>query len=266
MKKWSILLSTLLIMSFALTACSNSGSSSAQSANQNTKAGSVSKQQNPKQNSKQGQNQQQAQQKAQQEMQKQIKKGLLDDGETVAVVNGSKITGKNYNLVYQSVAQQLYTMAQQQGQSSNSDIAKQQTLNSLIGQTLILQNAKAKGYTASSDKIKTQYDQLAKQYGGQKKLKSMLNSQHMTVDDLKKNISQQIIFTEYENKEIGKPKVTDKEIQQYYDQYSKSQKNAPKLSAVKSQIKQQLEQQKQSQAVASVVDKLKKDATVDIKI
>jgi FKBP-type peptidyl-prolyl cis-trans isomerase (trigger factor) len=204
-----------------------------------------------------------------QKMQAEIKKGLVSNGKTVAVVNGSKITGKDYNAAYQSVAQQVYMTALQQGNSSNSqlaDQAKQQTLTTLVGETLILQDAKSKGYTASSNQIKSQYDAMAKQYGGESKLQSLLKKQNITTNDLKENISKKIVFNTYVSKQIGTPKVSDKEVQQFYDQYSKGQKNAPKLSQVKSQIKQQLIQQKQNQQLQDVITQLKKQGHVSIKI
>ncbi len=260
MKKWTILVSALLLI-FVLAACGSNGSSSSKDSSKNTKSSASASKTNTKASKKQ--------QEAQKQMQQQIKKGMIDDGKTVAVVNGTKITGKEYNSAYQSVAQQLYMTAQQQGNSSNSAIAKkakQQTVQSLVGQKLIIQDAKSKGYKASDKQIKTQYDQMVKQYGGEKKLQSLLKAQNMTTDSLKKNISQQIVFKNYVNKEIGQEKVTDKEIQNFYDQYSKSQKNAPDLKKIKPQIKQQIEQQKQNQAIKKVVDKLNKQGKVDIKI
>lgn len=250
-----------LFMVFTLAACgSNGGSDSSKSsdADQSTHAKASKSSASKKQ------------QQAQQQMQKQIKKGLLDKGKTVAIVNQAKITGKDYNAAYQSVAQQMYMSSQQQGKSvSNTDIAKQakkQTIDSLVGEKLILQDAQAKGFTASKKEVQGQYDKMAKKYGGNKKLQSLLKAHNMSLDVLKKNISHQIVVNKYVDKEIGQANVTDKEIEQFYNQYSKGQKNAPELSKIKPQIKQQLQQQKQSKAIAKVVDKLKNEGKVDIKI
>jgi FKBP-type peptidyl-prolyl cis-trans isomerase (trigger factor) len=261
MKKWTILASTLLLC-FTLAACGSSSHSKSNASSQNSASKANGSSSSDSQASQQ-------QLQAMQKMQAEIKKGLVSNGKTVAVVNGSKITGKDYNAAYQSVAQQVYMTALQQGNSSNSqlaDQAKQQTLTTLVGETLILQDAKSKGYTASSNQIKSKYDAMAKQYGGNSKLQALLKKQNLTTDDLKQNISKQIVFNTYVSKQIGTPKVSDKEIQQFYDQYSKGQKNVPKLSQVKSQIKQQLIQQKQNQQLKGIIAQLKKQGNVNIKI
>ncbi|GGH81394.1 FKBP-type peptidyl-prolyl cis-trans isomerase (trigger factor) [Pullulanibacillus pueri] len=258
MKKWTLTLAALLL-SLSLTACESSGDNASQSSDQEKQASQTESDTNTEN-----------QDESQKQMQEQIQKGLLDEGKTVAIINGTTIKGKDYNITYQSLAAQLYASLLQQGQSTTGDQVseqvKQQTLNTIVGQTLILQDAKAKGYKATADQIKSQYDKMVDQYGSEDKFKAALKKENLTLDEMKENISQQLVFDKYVDKEVGSEAVSDKEIQQFYDQYSKTQKDAPELKDIKSQIKEQLEQQKQNEDLSKIVDKLKKSGKVDIKI
>ncbi|HET7615495.1 MAG TPA: SurA N-terminal domain-containing protein [Bacillales bacterium] len=199
-------------------------------------------------------------------------KGLVDDGKTVAVVNGEKVKGKEYNPILKQIQQvNLMAQARQKGKQKMSKAevykkSKQQALDSLIGQTLVIQDADKKGYKPSQNKVDNKLADLQKQYGGEKKFKKALSQQKMTVDQLKKNIALQMEWKTYVDHEIGNLKVTDKEIQTYYEQYKASAKKPQKLSKVKPQIEAQLKQQKQQQAIAKIVDQLKKKSKIDIKI
>jgi antitoxin component HigA of HigAB toxin-antitoxin module len=196
-------------------------------------------------------------------------KGMVDEDKTVAIVNGEKVKGDQYNPVLQRVESQF----QQQGQNPSDDKiykqAKKQALDSVVGQTLILQDADKKGYKPSDKKVNQMYDQqmskLTKQLGGKKKVNEILKQQHVTTDLLKENIADQLEWDMYLDKEVP-VKVTDKEIKSAYQQYKSNTKKPEKLEKLKPAIKQQLEQQKQQPKLAEIVDQLKKKGDINIKI
>lgn len=196
-------------------------------------------------------------------------KGMVGKDKTVAVVNGEKVKGDQYNPVLQRIESQF----QQQGQNPNDkkvyNQAKKNALDSVIGQTLILQDADKKGYKPSNKKVNKQYDQqmssLTKQMGGKKKVKQILKQQHVTTDQLKENISDQLEWNTYLDKEVP-VRVSDKEIKSAYDQYKKSTKKPQKFETLKSEIKSSLKGQKQQQKLTKIVDQLKKKGDVKIKM
>jgi len=81
---------------------------------------------------------------------------------------------------------------------------------------------------------------------------------------LKSKTAENIQYMKYMAKEIPVKEVTDEEIQAYYDQSAKQGdaggQKLPKLEEVKPQIKQQQKQ------LTKLVEELKKNAKVDIKI
>lgn len=212
-----------------------------------------------------GQDQQQVE-----EMQKKMDEQKLDEDETVAVVNDQEILGREYNSVLGS-SQMMY---QQMGQDPTAeDVAEQireQTLDSLVGQTLLLQEADKKGYKASDEEVKKQLEEMKKQFKDDKEFETAMKQAGMDVNSLEDEIANNIKYTKYIDGEITIDEVTDAEIQKFYDDYA-SQGGAegqepPKLEEVKPQIKQQLEQQKQQEKLVQHVEELKKNAKIDIKV
>lgn len=193
-------------------------------------------------------------------------KGLVDADKTVAVVNGEKIKGKQYNPLLKQF-ERMGGLAK--GNKGGQDVykqAKKSALDAVIGQTLILQDAEKKGYTASKDKVNKQLDQIKENLGGEKKFKKALKKQNVTMDQLKDNVADQLRWNQYVEKEIGKIKVSQKEIQSYYDKYKANAKKPQKLEKIKPIIKQQLTKKKRQEKMADIIDQLKKDSDIEIKI
>lgn len=237
------LFATALLCAFALAACGGGEEDSANNPNEGNgaKDGNEAAEQQAK-------------------MQEQIEKGLVDDDQTVATVNGTEIKGKQYNAVYQTAAMQQMAMTPQNDDEDGdiSGLAKEQALNSLVGQELILQDAEAKGYEPTQKKI----DQhIEKQYGGKEKLKEIVDEQEdLTMDQAEEMIAESVLYDMYVDKEIGA--ISDDEIKSFYEEATANMEDAPKLEEVKEQIEQSVQQQK----VAKIIEQLKKDSDINIAI
>jgi FKBP-type peptidyl-prolyl cis-trans isomerase (trigger factor) len=163
---------------------------------------------------------------------------------------------------------------QQMGQDPTSKEAaeqvKKQTLDSLVGQTLLLQEANKKGYKASDEDIKKQLDETKKQFKTEKEFEAALKKSGMDMKTLEAQIADDIKFRQYVEKEVPAGEISAEEIQKTYDQYAEQGKSSgqevPKLEEVKPQIEQSLQQQKQQEQLAQKVEELKKNAKIDLKI
>ncbi|HET7628886.1 MAG TPA: SurA N-terminal domain-containing protein [Bacillales bacterium] len=197
-------------------------------------------------------------------------KGLVDEDKTVVIVNGEKVKGATYNPILKRI-EQMHLLAQAQKgdqKASKADIykkSKQQALDSVIGQTLLLQDADKKGYRPSEEEVNDRVEQLKQQYGGEKKLKQTLSEQNMTMAELKKNMGMKIEWETYLEKEVD-VNVTDKEIQAFYENYKEKTEKPKKLAEIKPQIKKELERQKKQQKINDIVDELKKKSEIEVKI
>ncbi|MCK6256263.1 SurA N-terminal domain-containing protein [Fictibacillus sp. WQ 8-8] len=213
---------------------------------------------------------QKKQEKQMKEMQKKLEAQKVGNKKVVATVNNEKIKGKDYNQALSSSQMQMQQMGQDPSSKEAAKQIKKQTIESLIGQSLIMQDAKKKGYKASSAEVNAQLEKTKKQYKGEKNFTAALKQANLSESQLKAQIAEGITSQKYIDKEVPADTVTDKEIQDYYNQYAKQGtgkgQKPPKLEEVKPQIKQQLEQQKKQEKLMSHVKSLKKNAKIDIKI
>ncbi|WP_445492655.1 SurA N-terminal domain-containing protein [Niallia sp. 03133] len=254
MKKWMHLL-FIGLLAFVLTACSSNAEG--KKAKENTETNS-------------SQTEQQNQAKQMEEMQKKLEKQKMDENKTVAIVNDKKLLGSDYNALLASTQTQIQQMGQDPTSKEAAKQIKEQTINSLVGQTLLLQDADKKGYTASEDEINKQLDASKKQFKSDKEFNEALKNAGLDMNQLKVQIADNVKFTAYVDKEVKVDAVTDKEIEAYYDQVSQqgssSGQKPPKLEDIKPKIKESLEQQKKQEQLVTKVEELKKQANVDIKI
>jgi SurA N-terminal domain len=247
-----------VIMAITLTACgSNDKGAQSNNSKEQTKTETA-------------QTKQQNQEKQMKEMQKKLDKQKIEAKKTVAIINDEKVSGSDYNMVLSSLQMQMQQMGQDPTSEEAAKQMKKQSIDTLVGQTLIMQEADKKGYQASNDEVEKQLVKMKEPYKEENKFEDAMKQAGLGMTTLKTKIAKNIQFKKYMDKEIPVEKVTDEEIQAYYDQSaqkgSTGGQKLPKLEQVKPQIKQQLEQQKQQEQLTKQVEVLKRNAEVDIKI
>jgi hypothetical protein len=204
------------------------------------------------------------------EMQAKLAEQQVDEDKIVAVINDEELTGFEYNSVLTSIQGQLQQTGQDPTSKEAVEQVKTQTLDTLVSQTLILQKAKEAKLTASKEEIDKEYATIEEQSGGEKAMNELLKAQSMDVKTLKEQIAESIQFEKYQDKVAPAKEVTDKEIQEYYDQAAAQSKESgqklPPLEEASKQIKGMLEQQQQQELLTAHVEELKADAKIELKI
>ncbi|WP_110927299.1 SurA N-terminal domain-containing protein [Bacillus massiliglaciei] len=210
------------------------------------------------------------QQEEQAELQKKMDKQKVDEKKVVATVNDEKIMGAEYNNALSMVQMQMQQLGQDPTEKDAAENVKDQAIQSLVGQRLLIQDADKKGYTASKDEIKKQMSDIKGQYEDDKAFEKALKEAGLTEDEFNVQVEENIKYTKYMDKEIEVKEATDQEVQQYYDQMTAQGKESgqeiPELKDLKPQIVETLEQQKKQEKLAEHVEKLQKDAKVDINV
>ena len=134
------------------------------------------------------------------------------------------------------------------------------TLENLITEKLILQEASKRKVVAGANEIKSEVDKIKKSVEGQgQQLDVLLSAQGMTMDDLNKQIKFQVLL----KKMVGEIKVTDKEINDYMEQNKEALPESTDEAQLKTQIKQQLEQQKNDEKIQKLISDLKAKAKIE---
>ena len=203
-------------------------------------------------------------------MQAKLAEQQVEDDKVVAVVNDEELTGVEYNAALTSIQGQMQQTGQDPTSKEVAGQIKTQVLDTLVNQTLILQKAKEEKITASQAEIDERYATFEEQFGGEDAMKKALEAQNMDLKTLKSDIGDSIIFEKYQDKVVPADEVTDKEVQEYYDQAAAQSKEGgqelPPIEEASEEIKGILQQQQQQELLTAHVEELKKDAKIELKI
>ncbi len=132
-----------------------------------------------------------------------------------------------------------------------------QMLDEMVNEQIIRNEMQKKNIVISQADIDKKIKDLEIQFKNQAGLDQMLALQGMTRDDLRSQIELQLAI----EKIVPTQKVTDQEIQSYYDQ-NQPQYGEELTESVKQQIKNTLLQQKTSKVFSDWFDKVKKQVRV----
>lgn len=136
-----------------------------------------------------------------------------------------------------------------------------QVLDTIITDNLILQEAQKEKVTASSAEITDQINQISDNLKGQgQDLDTALKAQGMTKQDLNDQIKLKVLVDKMAGKDIT---VTDKEIQDSFNQNQSTYSKGTKLESVRDQIKSALTQQKLNTSINTWITNLKSKAKIN---
>lgn len=151
--------------------------------------------------------------------QKELEKQLVKDDQIVAIVNGEEITGEAYNNVLQNLQLELEESGQDLTTDENIEQLKKATLETLVDQTALLQQAKAEELEATQEEIDNEYALIIAQFGDEEALNKALESEGIDAAILKEKIRESIIFQKYQDQVAPIIDVSEEEIQKYYDDF-----------------------------------------------
>ena len=191
---------------------------------------------------------------------------LPADDEVVAVVNGEDVLGKFYN----SVARQMETSLLQTGEDvtapENADLVKTQALTAIVDNTLVIQDAKEKGYEPEEAAVDEQVEGLKSQFETEEALEEALARTGFTMDDIREQLRERMMYDSYVTEELEAGEVTDEEVQEAYDGFAASSEEAPSFEEMEPTIRQSLQEQKQQEAVMVRIEELRESAEIEEKI
>lgn len=203
------------------------------------------------------------------EMQRKLDEQKVKDDTIVAIVNGQEIKGSEYNEALSLSQMQFQQMGQDPTTEETAKQLKEYTLDSLVGQTLLMQEVDKKGYEASEEKINKELDTLKAQYENEEAFEQALKDNNLTLEKLKEQISDTVKYSQYIEKDLNVEEVKEEEVKKYYDQFASSaggSEDTPKYEDIKETLKLQLEQQKTQEKVGTKVDELRQNAEIELKI
>lgn len=137
--------------------------------------------------------------------------------------------------------------------------AGKQILDEMIVEELILQEGDKKKVSISEKELEKKLAEMKDRMGGEAKFKAQLKQSRYTVEEINKQLEIQAIVERILGKDI---KITDEEINKYYEQGKEWQFKDKKLDEVRGQIAETLKQQKYEANLPKWIEGLKKKAKI----
>lgn len=187
---------------------------------------------------------------------------LLAEDDVVAIVNGEEILGEQYNSTYRERKEfEMYT--KESDEEIDNEQVKKITIDGLVGQTLINQEMEKMKKTVSDEEVEAEFENIKSQEGDV--LESLLEQFQWTEADLKLQIKNDLTNARFIQEKTD-VKVTEDEVKSEYERVKKQTEKLPEFKDVKENIEVQLVKQKENQALAKIIEELKKDSKIEIKL
>lgn len=157
---------------------------------------------------------------------------IIDGQEVVAVVNGDKISKNEYENNLQDIEEMLRkyygedALKSEEGKTTLKNI-KEQLLEDMINNLIIEQEAKKRGIEIAKDELETRLDELKNQFGGDQKFEEFLKEQGLSIDDAKKNLTQEMLSSRLFDDVTKDVNVGENEAKEYYDNHKTEFKKSP---------------------------------------
>lgn len=194
--------------------------------------------------------------------------------EVVANVNGEEISKQEFTETYQSAFQRAAMQAQFTGQELDQAQLKKQTVEAMVDQKLLIQEAQSRNLEVTEEEKNSMLEELATQNQLESKdaLISALKEQGMTEEQIQKDLETSIKVDKLLTSEVGEFKASEEELQKAYDEYkaqmeaAETEQEVPSFEEMKPDLENAVVSRKENEAVLQYVEKLRNEAEVKVNI
>lgn len=185
----------------------------------------------------------------------------------VVVVNGEEINGTVYNSVARQLESSLATQGKKASDPKVAEQVKEQAVAVIIGNKLIIQDAVEKGHEVDAEVLEQRFEDMKNQFENEEQMNVTLERTGFTLEDMKLQLRDKLIYESYLAEEIEGAEVTEEELEAAYQGYVDSAEGeTPEFEEMKPMIRQSLEEQNEKQAVYDRIEELKEAADIEVKI
>lgn len=194
----------------------------------------------------------------------------------VAEANGAEITRDDFAAVYESQFQQMAMQSQMTGQEVDQDQLKNATVEGLVGNELLAQEAADRGIEVSDGNAEQKLAGFAEtNQMSPEEFIAANEEQGMDEAAVMDEIKSQILIEDLVVDEFGEFETTEEEVQAAYQEVEAQQQMGgqagqaqalPPLDEVRSEVEAQVISQKQAEAMQTLADNLREDADVTINL
>lgn len=199
---------------------------------------------------------------------------LSDIPDVVAEVDGQEIGRDEFVTAYEGSYQQAAQQSQASGQEVDEDAVKQQTVETLVNTTLLVQEADERGFESTDADVDKTLEELAASYGmgSADELLAALEEQGTDEDEVRSQVATQVKVDALLADEAGDIDPTRAELREAYDaavaqaEQAGGEAEIPPFQDVRPQLAEQVRSQKQSAVAEGLLETLREDAEITINL
>ncbi len=201
------------------------------------------------------------------------KKGSNGSTETSGAVAGqvvARVNGQDIGSASLQVARDRLAVDQGVDVASldAAELAQFETvaLDSLIGETLILQAVKESDKVPTEDEVDARLTEIGSQFDTNEAFEAALATNGTTKDVLRTQIARDLSVQSYldDNLKLNEIVATEEEVQAAYETAKAADENAPSLEEARPQVEAFVVRQKQQQILSTFIQGLRAKAEVEI--
>jgi hypothetical protein len=192
--------------------------------------------------------------------------------EAVATVNGENIASEEYQKELEAT-KAMYTQQGVDFEEIDGEMKKQveqSVLDQLINTKLVLQSAEDDGISVGQKEIDAEIGNVKEQFEDDKQYQAALKENKITEEELTQQVRQQLIITQYLDKNIGDIKVSEDEVKVVYDQYKQQAESMKQevqdFETMKPELEQQAIAQKKNEEMSKHIEDLRTKNEKNIEI
>lgn len=207
---------------------------------------------------------------------------VADVPEVVADVNGEQITRDDFVDAYEGTFQQMAAQSQATGQEVDQDALKQETVNNLVSNVLLIQAADDAKIAPSAEQVEATLQELATGNGVEttQEFLTLLEEQGFTEQEARAAVTDQLKVDQFITTEASIKEPTEQELRELYDSLAQQQAGGgtesgaesgggpqvPPFDEVKPQLAQQLQQEQESEAIDGLLKDLRAESDITVNL
>jgi len=187
----------------------------------------------------------------------------------IASVDGEEITQEDV----EAGVGEMKMMLEMQGQEVTPDMEqglRQNVLNELISEILLLQEAERKDIEVSQENVDAQWDSLVQRYEGEDELQEALDEHDLTEEELRQDITDQLRVQRFLDKVVEEAmeereiEITEQDKKDLYEQVEEQNPDLPDFEEMKPELEQNLLQEHEQQILQELVAELQEESNIEI--
>lgn len=188
---------------------------------------------------------------------------LVDLDQVVVVVNGEEVLGESYNLVYFETKNSLI---QSEQLPEDLSAVRESAMLDLIKQTLLAQDAAARGIVVSEREAEAIFQDTMAQFDSEEEFYQILEQLPYTEAVFREILAKSLLQQYYINDQFSDITVTSDDVEAFYAILSEQMEEAPPLDEIRTEIHNQLLQTEIQMALNDRLNQLIREAEIEEEI